>query len=108
MRLWAAASGSSALPELAAPSDDLQRYANQLGTPYCGDTAPAEARSWFEPANGTRSYALMPLRTSRTFGLLGLASDDPQRFVPGMGTLYLTRLSELASVAAARYLSLTA
>ena len=38
------------------------------------------------------------------FGLLGLASEDPERFYAGMGTVYLTRLAELASVATARYL----
>jgi uncharacterized protein YigA (DUF484 family) len=46
------------------------------------------------------------LRTSQTFGLLTLGSPDPQRFHPGMGTLFLTRLAELASVSAARFLPL--
>jgi len=62
----------------------------------------SEAR--FEPPDACQSYAFMPLRTSHTFGLLGLGSDDPQRFFAGKGTLYLTRLGELASVATARYL----
>ena len=35
---------------------------------------------------------------------LTLASDDPERFYAGMGTMYLTRLAELASVATARFL----
>ena len=39
-----------------------------------------------------------------TFGLLLLASSDPHRFHAGMGTMFLTRLSELASVAAMRFL----
>ena len=50
------------------------------------------------------TFAFLPLRTAHTFGLLGLASDDPDRFYAGMGTMYLTRLAELASVATARYL----
>ena len=46
----------------------------------------------------------LPLRTAHTFGLLGLASEDPERFYSGMGTTYLMRLAELTSVATARYL----
>jgi uncharacterized protein YigA (DUF484 family) len=108
VRLWPAAAAPADLPELAATSPDLHRYVNQLRAPYCGDAAPAEVRDWFDGAANSRSFALLPLRTSRTFGLLSLASDDPQRFAAGMGTLYLTRLSELASVAAARYLEVAA
>jgi len=36
--------------------------------------------------------------------VLALGSPDPNRFHPGMGTLYQTRLAELASVATARFL----
>ena len=35
---------------------------------------------------------------------LALASDDPTRFYAGMGTMHLTRLAELTSVATARFL----
>jgi uncharacterized protein YigA (DUF484 family) len=103
-RLWGRVTGQSHLPELAASSDELRDYAIQLGAPYCGNVAPFETREWFEPPDACQSYAFLPLRTSQTFGLLGLASHDPQRFIAGMGTVYLTRLGELASVAAARYL----
>ena len=43
-------------------------------------------------------------RTEETFGSLALASADPRRFYAGMGTMYLMRLAELASVATARFL----
>ena len=36
--------------------------------------------------------------------MLALASEDPQRFYPEMGTLYLKRLGELVSTALRRYL----
>jgi uncharacterized protein YigA (DUF484 family) len=36
--------------------------------------------------------------------LLALGSEDPGRFYAGLGTMHLTRLSELASVATARFL----
>jgi len=103
-RLWHRVLEQSYLPELAACSDELRDYADSLGSPYCGPTAPLESRGWFEAPDEAASFAFLPLRTSYTFGLLGLASDDPQRFVAGMGTVYLTRLGELASVAMARYL----
>ena len=105
-RLWHKVTEPSYLPELAATSEDLRDYADRQGAPYCGPAAPFEARGWFETPDACHSFAFLPLRTLHTFGLLGLASEDPQRFVPGMGTVYLTRLGELASVATARYLPL--
>jgi uncharacterized protein YigA (DUF484 family) len=103
-RLWGKFSEESYLPELAATSQELRDYADQLGAPYCGPVLPFESRSWFDTPEACKSCAFLPLRTSHTFGLLGLASEDPQRFFAGMGTVYLTRLGELASVATARYL----
>jgi uncharacterized protein YigA (DUF484 family) len=103
-RLWGRVPEQSYLPELAATTLELREYADQIGAPYCGPQPPFESRDWFERADLCRSYAFLPLRTAHTFGLLGLASDDPERFHAGMGTVYLTRLAELASVATARYL----
>lgn len=103
-RLWGRVPERSYLPELAATSHELRQYADQLGVPYCGPSAPFESGDWFEQPEACASYAFLPLRTAQTFGLLGLASDDANRFYPGMGTVYLTRLAELASVATARYL----
>ncbi len=103
-RLWGKVPEQSYLPELAATSLELRQYTDQLGTPYCGPTPPFEARDWFEDGETGQSFAFLPLRTAHTFGLLGLASEDPQRFYAGMGTMYLTRLAELASVATGRYL----
>ena len=103
-RLWGRVPEQSYLPELAATTQELRGYADQLGVPYCGPEAPFESRDWFEAGEACRSYAFLPLRTAHTFGLLGLASEDAERFYPGMGTVYLMRLAELASVATARYL----
>lgn len=103
-RLWGKVPEQSYLPELAATSFDLRQYTDQLGAPYCGANPPFESREWFDDVASCRSCAFLPLRTAHTFGLLGLASDDPDRFFAGMGTMYLTRLAELASVATARYL----
>ena len=103
-RLWGKVPEQSYLPELAATSQDVRDYADQLGAPSCGAVAPFESRGWFDVPDTCRSFAFLPLRTAHTFGLLGLASDDPRRFFAGMGTVYLTRLGELTSVATARYL----
>lgn len=103
-RLWGKVPEQSYLPELSATSPELRQYTDQLGAPYCGPTPPFEARDWFESGDACHSFAFLPLRTGHTFGLLALGSDDPARFFAGMGTMYLTRLAELASVAIARYL----
>jgi len=103
-RLWGKVPEQSYLPELAATSQELRDYADKLGAPYCGPDAPLESRDWFDAGDGMRSFAFLPLRTAYTFGLLGLGDEDGERFHPGMGTLYLTRLAELASVSTSRYL----
>jgi uncharacterized protein YigA (DUF484 family) len=104
LRLWGKVPEQSYLPELAATSQELREYAAALGEPYCGTRAPFESREWFDANANLKSFAFLPLRTAQTFGLLGLGSDTPGRFYAGMGTVYLTRLSELASVATARFL----
>jgi hypothetical protein len=103
-RLWGRIPERSYLPEFAATSFEVHEYADRLGAPHCGPGAPFEARDWFDPDAPAASFAFLPLRNAQTFGLLGLASEDPRRFQTGMGTMYLTRLAELASVAIARYL----
>ncbi|OLC67226.1 MAG: hypothetical protein AUH79_04620 [Betaproteobacteria bacterium 13_1_40CM_4_64_4] len=94
LRLWGKVPEQSYLPELAATSQELREYAAALDEPHCGTQAPFESRDWFD----------VPLRTHHTFGLLGLGSEIPGRFYAGMGTIYLTRLAELASMATARFL----
>ena len=103
-RLWGKVPEQSYLPELAATSGEIRQYADQLGQPYCGPVAAFESREWFEDGDILTSFAFLPLRTAQTFGVLALGSSDPRRFHPGMGTLYQTRLAELASVATARFL----
>jgi len=104
LRLWGRVPEQSYLPELAATTQELRDYAATLGAPYCGAHAPFESREWFEGQAAPASFAFLPLRTHTTFGLLALASEDPARFHAGMGTMHLTRLAELASVATARFL----
>ena len=102
MRLWSRQTQS--LPEFAPTSDALHDYAARLRSPYCGPEAALDSREWFADGSMAKSFAYLPLRTGDTFGLLALASDDVRRFHPGIGTVYLLRLAELASVAIARLL----
>ena len=103
-RLWSASPTDSTLPEFAASSDAMREYADRLRAPYCGPEAALESREWFDGGASQQSFAYLPLRTEKTFGVLALASDDAHRFHAGMGTVYLLRLAELASVAIARFL----
>jgi uncharacterized protein YigA (DUF484 family) len=104
MRLWPEAPIEPSLPELATASTEIHEYADRLRAPYCGPEAAAESRAWFRDGDTQQSFAYLPLRTERTFGVLALASDDAHRFHAGIGTVYLLRLAELASVAIARFL----
>src|SRR5512147_2217090 len=47
-RLWGKVPEQSYLPELAATSQELREYADHLGAPYCGPSAPFESRDWFD------------------------------------------------------------
>lgn len=104
LRLWPGTEGSFGMAEFGPISTDLRAWADGLASPSCGTRAPFEARDWFEVPAACESFAFLTLRTAHTFGLLGLASDDAQRFHAGMGNVYLIRLAEVASVALARYL----
>ena len=93
------------LPEFGTSSAEVRVFAESLNQPYCGHKPMFETAVWFGDAvNLLKSYAYITLRADRVFGLLALASEDSQRFYPGMGTLYLKRLGELISTSLVRYL----
>ncbi|MBE0613299.1 MAG: DUF484 family protein [Burkholderiales bacterium] len=102
LRVWRGAAEGT---EFAHPGDEVRQYAAGLERPFCGPDANPEVLSWFgETAAQLRSIACMTLRDGgECFGMLALASEDPKRFYPEMGTLYLQRLSELLSAALRRY-----
>lgn len=106
LRLWDIAGEDPALPELAPTSADIRIVAESLLHPYCGPHVLDEIRNWFgDDAARLRSFAMVPLRTEQIIGLLVMGSEDPQRFYPEMGTIYLTQLGELVSAALGRYKS---
>lgn len=84
-------------------SDKLRNEVETQMHPSCGALRHEEAKEWFgEAAAHLKSFAAIPLRGERTVGLLVLASEDPKRFYPEMGTLYLTRLGQLVGAALTR------
>ena len=103
LRLWNLTSEDSALPEFSPTSADIRAVAESLVHPYCGTHIMDEIHHWFgEDGTRLRSFAMVALRTQKTIGLLVMGSEDQQRFYPEMGTVYLTRLSELVSAALGR------
>lgn len=84
-------------------SQEARAFAVGLNGPYCSAHPMADTLAWFgDAASHLRSFAYIPLRAEQTFGLLALASEDPQRFYPEMGTLYLRRLGEIAAASLLR------
>jgi uncharacterized protein len=84
--------------EAAAVDDTQRRLGESMGAPQCGPAGANPFVPWFrEAAEHVRSVALVPLGHTAVFGLLALGSEDPQRFYPEMGTLYLRRIGELCA-----------
>jgi uncharacterized protein YigA (DUF484 family) len=106
LRIWAGQPDEPGLVEFSEVSLELCSYVDKLPAPVCGHAADYGIRDWFgEDGPRLQSFALIPLRAEESFGLLALASEDPQRFYPEMGTLYLQRLGELVSAALLCHLS---
>jgi len=100
LRLWGldAAAGDEERPEFAPPDAATLSFAASLKHPHCGPSAKLEALVWLAPT--VRSLAVVPLQyRTGTIGLLVLGSEELHRFYPEMGTLFLTRLGDLASTA---------
>ncbi len=108
VRLWRG--GAIGMEAFTPVTDDVKQYAAGLARPYCGASGNLEIASWYgDAAAHVRSVAFMPLADTgvgarETFGLLALGSEDPLRFYPEMGTVYLARLGELVSAALGRWI----
>lgn len=105
MRLWPQGAHPP-LPEFDAVSAEAREFAESLVNPYCSARAMVDTAAWFgEAAARLRSFAYVACKDRQAFGLLALASEDPQRFYPEMGTLYLKRLGEITTAALLRDLT---
>ena len=102
LRLWHSGAADSSE---AVTSDATKAFAAGLLHPHCGPLAMADTAVLFgEAAPLLKSFAYVALRGKEPFGLLALASEDAQRFYPEMGTLYLTRIGEVAAACLLRFL----
>ncbi len=105
LRLWGLAPEFADLALVVAPRSSCGAAA--LDRLYCGPQAGQGPVAWLEQPESAQSVALLPLRAcaeAPLFGLLVLASDDPQRFLPSMETDFLRHLGELAGAALSRLL----
>ena len=101
LRIWGKSLSDGAL-EASPVAGELRDKAETMGAPQCGAAAGSPFLTLFgEAQEHIRSIALIPLGQTRTIGLLALGSEDPQRFYPEMGTLYLRRIGELTAGALA-------
>lgn len=109
LRLWRVQAPHAGLPAAAAVAPTVIEQTAALAAPYCG--APGEFAAvalLAEEGVETRSVALVPLRVGadpEPFGLLVLGSADPDRFSPGLGTAFLSRIGEVLSAALSRLAS---
>ncbi len=103
LRLWLDGLDSS-LIECSDVSSEVRSLADSLVTaPYCGPYVTDEVINWMgEVGPQLKSFAQAALHAETPFGVLVLASEDPQRFYPEMGVLYLARISDLVSAAILR------
>ena len=107
VRLWNVAEENPETKEFAPVAAEMRQFVEQMTAPYCGHHAVYESQSWFgEAAPHVKSFALVQLRGDNTpFGVIALASEDPKRFYPEMGTLYIARIGELVSHALWRFVT---
>ena len=105
IKVWGVAEAYANEPFATGASEDVQTFTSSLTAPFCGANISFEAATWLPDADSAKSLALIPLRAGaapEAFGLLVLASPDPERFNDRMGTDFLERIGELASAALSR------
>ncbi len=105
LRTWATPKDSADAENEVFKSIDaeLRSWVQGLVEPYCGHRPGLDLGNWFGETATPKSFALIALGADKVSGLLAIASDDEQRFNPGMGKQYLTRIGELVSAAMLRY-----
>ena len=97
LRVWGK-SVPADFDEARAVEEAQRQHAATMGGPQCGPANGNPFVPWFrEAAEHVRSIALVPLGQTAVFGMLALGSEDPKRFFPEMGTMYLRRIGELCA-----------
>ena len=96
LRLW----------QLNPPTAEILAFTDAQAQPVCLHQPAHDTAGWFGDRGAQlHSYAYLPLHAgSESIGLLVLASEDKQRFYPGMGTVFLQRIAEAVESALHPYL----
>jgi len=103
LRLWNLPGLAEDNAHAAGVSEDVRTFAESLKTPYCGNDTGFEAVSWLDAKPQSLALvALRPAQDQATIGLLVLGSEDPARFDPDMGTMFLDDIARLACAALRR------
>jgi uncharacterized protein YigA (DUF484 family) len=106
MRLWGEGAANLSHEVCTPVSAELVKEISGMNHPFTGSVRTGEVIAWFGGDDeGIASMALVPLRfEGQVLGLLAMGSDDAERFVAGMGTLYIERLGDVIAAALARVL----
>jgi uncharacterized protein YigA (DUF484 family) len=108
IKVWDVADQYADAEFSAGVSEDAKTFASSLTQPYCGVNSGIDVVRWLDEPLTALSIALIPLRDGAVnapgpaFGMMVLASPDPQRFQAGLATDFLERIAELASAALSR------
>jgi len=106
LRLWGEGAANLSHDACTPVSAELIKEVAGMHQPVTGSVRTGEVAAWFGgDSEAMASMALVPLRfEGQTLGLLAMASDDAERFVAGMGTVYIERLGDVIAAALARVL----
>lgn len=106
LRLWGDGATNVGHEVCTPVSAELIKEISGMKQPVTGSVRTGEVAAWFGgDGENIASMALVPLRfEGQTLGLLAMGSDDAERFVAGMGTLYIERLGDVIAAALARAL----
>ena len=104
LRLWGDGATNVGHEVCTPVSAELVKEIAGMKQPVTGSVRTGEVAAWFGgESDSIASMALVPLRfEGQTLGLLAMGSDDAERFVAGMGTLYIERLGDVIAAALAR------
>jgi uncharacterized protein YigA (DUF484 family) len=106
LRLWGEGAANLGHEVCTPVSAELVKEVSGMNYPVTGSVRTGEVAAWFgSDDESIASMAMVPLRfDGQTLGLLAMGSDDAERFVAGMGTLYIERLGDVIAAALARVL----
>ncbi len=112
LKIWNVAKAYEMEPYVLGATEEDQKWADSLVTPYCGANSNFNCVKWLAHPSEVQSIACIPLKplstdpdapvATQSMGLMILASPDPQRYHANMGTDLLERIGLIASAALSR------